>query len=216
MMDFSFPFETSIESISLGAESFEIERLKSLDETIDAFFAEYERTNRAELFEGLCPYFGVPWQAGISLARKLAIDAKKWRGREVLELGCGLALPSMVLARDGAIVTATDLHPDVPVFLERNKSRNHLLGPDFLFLDWRLNRSLPPAELVFGSDIVYDRQQPEQLVEFLRNFPSWREAVFTDPGRPHWDHFVDLMKRESVWTSFETLEQGVFLLEVRR
>lgn len=214
-MDFSFPFETSVEKIPLGNAELEIERLKSLDETIDAFFAEYERTNRAELFEGLCPYFGVPWQAGLVLARKMAADGAKWKGREVLEIGCGLALPSLVLAKAGALVTATDLHPDVPVFLERNKARNKLSGPEYLFLDWRLERNLPEAELLLGSDIVYDRQQPEQLVGFLKTYPSWREAVFTDPGRPHWERFTELVRSEG-WQVSEAIEQGVFLLTVRR
>lgn len=214
-MEFSFPFETSVEKISLGAQELEIERLKSLDETIDAFFAEYERTNRAELFEGLCPYFGVPWPAGLALARLMEREGEKWKGKEVLEIGCGLALPSMVLARHGGFVTCTDLHPDVPVFLERNKARNRLSGPDYLFLDWRLERNLPTAELLIGSDIVYDRQQPEQLVSFLKSYPSWREAIFTDPGRPYWETFVNLVKAEP-WRAKEDLEQGVFLLSLSR
>lgn len=214
-MQFSFPFETCVEQIALGGDSLAVERLKSLDETIDAFFVEYERTKRAELFEGLCPYFGVPWPAGIALARKMEREGEKWRGREVLEIGCGLALPSMVLARQGALVTATDLHPDVPVFLEKNKARNKISGPDYLYLDWRLNRSLPPAELLIGSDIVYDRQQPAQLIEFLREFASWREAVFTDPGRPYWEAFVNLVKQQP-WNVHEEISDGVFLLQLRR
>lgn len=212
-MSFSFPFETKVESLPrLGLE---VECLKSLDETIDAFFVEYERTNRAELFEGLCPYFGVPWPAGNALAEIMAREGEKWRGREVLEIGCGLALPSLVLARAGALVTATDLHPDVPEFLELNRARNRVPGPDYLFLDWRQSRSLPPAELILGSDIVYDRQQPAQLFEFLRSFPSWREAVFTDPGRPYWESFTALVKGEP-WGAREGVEHGVFTLRLER
>lgn len=213
MSQFSFPFETKIELLpELGLE---IECLKSLDETIDAFFVEYERTNRAELFEGLCPYFGVPWPAGVALAKIVAKEAERWRGREVLEIGCGLALPSLVLGRQGALVTATDLHPDVPVFLEHNRDRNRCAGPEYLFLDWRTFRTLPPAELVLGSDIVYDRQQPPQLLEFLRGFPSWREAVFTDPGRPYWESFTALVKAEA-WNAEESLSEGVFQLRLSR
>ncbi len=214
-MDFSFPFETSVEKIPLGKGELAIERLKSLDETIDAFFVEYERTNRAELFEGLCPYFGVPWPAGLALARLMEREGDRWRGRQVLEIGCGLALPSMVLAQTGAFVTCTDLHPDVPVFLEKNKERNCLSGPDYLFLDWRLSRTLPEAALLLGSDIVYDRQQPEQLVNFLKEYSPWQEAIFTDPGRPYWDSFVALV-REQGWSVEESLVDGVFLLRLKR
>lgn len=214
-MEFSFPFETSVEKIAIGGTALEIERLKSLDETIDAFFAEYERTNRAELFEGLCPYFGVPWPAGVALAKKMEREGKNWSGRDVLEIGCGLALPSMILARHGAFVTATDLHPDVPVFLEKNKQLNRLSGPEYLFLDWRQSRLLPEAALLIGSDIVYDRQQPPELVKFLREYLPWKEAVFTDPGRPYWEAFVNLVKQEA-WRAEEELVDGVFLLHLRR
>jgi predicted nicotinamide N-methyase len=210
---FSFPFETKIEAVKgLGLD---IQCLKSLDETIDAFFVEYERTNRAELFEGLCPYFGVVWPAGKLLAELMEKEGEKWRGREVLEIGCGLALPSLVLARGGALVTATDLHPDVPVFLDHNRARNRVPGPDYLFLDWRASRTLPPAELLIGSDIVYDRAQPEQLVKFLREFPSWQEAVFTDPGRPYWDSFLKLVAEQG-WRSEQSLEGGIFVLRLVR
>jgi predicted nicotinamide N-methyase len=208
---FSFPFETKVERVL----DLDVECLKSLDETIDAFFAEYERSNRAELFEGLCPYFGVPWPAGVALAQLMEREGERWRGREVLELGCGLALPSLKLARQGALVTATDLHPDVPVFLESNRARNDVPGPDYLFLDWRVARTLPPAELVIGSDIVYDREQPPQLVEFLRSFPSWREAIFTDPGRPYWETFTKLVRDEG-WQVEESIENRVFVLRLAR
>jgi predicted nicotinamide N-methyase len=208
---FSFPFETKVEEV-LGLR---IECLKSLDETIDAFFVEYERTGQAELFEGLCPYFGVVWPAGKKLAEIMGREGEAWRGREVLELGCGLAIPSLILARSGAIVTATDLHPDVPVFLELNRARNRVPGPDYLFLDWRVARTLPDAELLIGSDIVYDRHQPEQLHAFLRGNSFWREAVFTDPGRPYWESFRELVKQHP-WGAEESLEGGVFVLRLRR
>ncbi len=215
MSEFTFPYRLQVDSVDLGALQLQIECLRSLDETIDEFFQEYERTGRAELFEGLCPYFGVPWPAGKALAEVVAEEAGKWRGREVLEIGCGLALPALVLAKAGALVTATDLHPDVPAFLERNRARNQIAGPEFLFLDWRLHRSLPPAELVIGSDIVYDRSQPEQIVEFLKNFSAWREALFTDPGRPYWDRFVQ-MASEQGWNAEQKLVRGVFLLRLLR
>ena len=215
MSQFSFPYKLAVEEIELGAATLSVERLDNLDDTIDSFFKEYERTGRAELFEGLCPYFGVPWPAGKVLAEIVGREGGRWRGQEVLEIGCGLALPALVLAHQGALVTATDLHPDVPVFLERNRKRNAIPGPDFLYLDWRTQRNLPPAVFVLGSDIVYDRAQPEQLLAFLKSFPSWREAIFTDPGRPYWDNFVKLVASEG-WVVKEDLVQGIFVIWLRR
>jgi predicted nicotinamide N-methyase len=218
MSPFSFPYRTSFESIALPpASALEIERLASLDETIDAYFAEYERSGRAELFEDHCPYFGVPWPAGRVLAGIAARELARWQGRAVLELGCGLALPALLLARAGVRVTATDLHPDVPAFLERNIARNGLAArpPHYLALDWRDEAvPLPAAEVVIGSDVLYDRRQPEALRGLLRRLP-WQEAIFTDPGRGYWDSFLTLARAEG-WGVVEELVESVFVARLKR
>lgn len=96
MAPFSFPYETSVETLNFGDTELSVERLTSLDATIDSFFKEYERTGRTELFEGLCPYFGVPWQAGKTLAALLSREGTRWSGEEVLEL-----LSNRLEAKDG-------------------------------------------------------------------------------------------------------------------
>src|SRR3954451_14182848 len=61
------------------------------------------------------PYWARPWPSGLALARWLvgeAIDASA----RVLELGCGLGAPSVVAARAGAAVLATDGASDAVAF----------------------------------------------------------------------------------------------------
>lgn len=214
-MEFSFPYKTSVEELDFGSLPLRIERLFSLDQTIDEFFAEYERTGRTELFEDLCPYFGVPWPAGKRLAELAFREADRWKGIEVLELGCGLALPSLVLAKLGCRVTATDLHPDVPVFLERNRARNEIPRLEFRFTDWRKDRLHSAPEVILASDVLYDRITPKLLAEFLKNQKSWREFWLTDPGRPYYEAFSNLVKLEG-WSVEEQLEQGIFRITLKR
>src|SRR5688500_15138002 len=99
--------------------------LESLDATIDRIFEVLSREGRGELLKELCPYFGCIWPAARVLTRAL-LEAGEARlmGRSLLELGCGLAMPSFVAARLGAQVTATDCHPDVPEFLAINMRQN--------------------------------------------------------------------------------------------
>ena len=54
----------------------------------------------------LAPYWSVLWRSGVALARQL--DGEDLRGKRVVELGCGLAVPSIAAARGGAEVIATD------------------------------------------------------------------------------------------------------------
>ena len=52
------------------------------------------------------PYWVELWPSGLALAR--ALHGRALRGARVVELGCGLALPSMAAAIAGGRVLATD------------------------------------------------------------------------------------------------------------
>ncbi len=125
-------------------------------------------------------------------------------GKSFLEIGCGLAIPSMALLKLGAgKVTATDLHPDVPEFLERNFAANHLSDhPAFSYrsLDWRMRSAEVLAERpdwILASDVLYDRGQAEAVAAFLvEAFAAGAtRAMITDPGRPYLQDFVSACDR---------------------
>lgn len=160
--------------------------LADIDETIDQLFDLYQAQGETELFEEMCPYFGTLWPAGRVLADFLAASPEP-QERRILELGCGLALPSLYLARLGRIVHATDVHPDVPTFLERNRARNKVDGPTFTTLDWRTVQSGAHLwDLVLASDVLYDKTQPPSLLNFLtRNLAPGGRMLLADPGRTY-------------------------------
>src|SRR2546423_3052565 len=66
----------------------------------------------------LVPYSSVLWRSGVALAHELA--GAELSGRRLVELGCGLGLPSLVAARAGADVLATDADDQALGLLERN------------------------------------------------------------------------------------------------
>jgi predicted nicotinamide N-methyase len=202
----TFTYRTKVETVA--ALDLRVEQFESLDGTIDAYFAEYEKSGNAELFESLCPYFGVPWPAGLALARYCLSQREEWRGRTVLEIGCGLALPSLALAKAGIIVTASDFHPDVPAFLEAN-CRHNGVQVAYMPLDWK--NEAPRAHTILGSDLVYDRNQPATLHAYLKHM-NWNEAVISDPGRPYWDSFLALAKEN--WRVEEFLYEGIFFVKI--
>ncbi len=64
------------------------------------------------------PYWAELWASGVELALAVAKDAPF--GRAVLEIGCGLGLPSVAAALAGARVLATDRSPDAVAFAAHN------------------------------------------------------------------------------------------------
>jgi len=74
------------------------------------------RAERLGISSASWPIFGLPWPSGRQLAARLAARALR-PGERILEIGCGLALASLVGHRRGAAVTASDRHPLAAAFL---------------------------------------------------------------------------------------------------
>jgi predicted nicotinamide N-methyase len=185
-------YETKIERYDLNGVSLDLEMLVDIDVTIDRLFDLYQAQGKTELFEEMCPYFGTLWPAGRVLAEFISATPLPAESR-ILEVGCGLALPALYLAKRGLTVHATDVHPDVPTFLEHNRKLNAVHGPTFTSVDWRTNNGENPIwDLVLASDVLYDKTQPASLLAFLRKSvaPGGR-VLLADPGRTYVQGFFD-------------------------
>lgn len=196
-----FPYETKWNDVC----GLKILSLKDLDQTIDLYFKDYEKSQSEWLFD-LCPYFGVIWPASVALTKYLALHSPA--EKSVLELGCGLAIPSLYLAKQGISVRATDFHPDVPWFLQQNLRENSV---SLALAVQRWRELAVTEELIIGSDILYDRQQVTELLDLLQQ-NHWRRAIFVDPGRAYWERFVQEAKKNFQVREF--LFESCFFCEI--
>lgn len=170
-----------------------LECISDLNQAIDAMFSELEALGSPALLEELCPYFGTVWPSARILARWIQERGEvAFRGKSVLELGCGLALPSFAAAALGAQVTATDSHPDVEVFLQRNLQLNPGSPIAYRRQDWRAAAAEGECyDWILGSDILYEKYQAAALVGFLKTaLAPGGQAVFLDPNRSYWERLV--------------------------
>lgn len=130
------------------------------------------------------PYWATAWPSGLALAQALA--SRELAGLRVLELGCGLGLPSVAAAQRGASVVATDGEPDAVVFAAHNLALNGVEG-EVAQVDWRERDAFAgggPWDLVVAADVLYTRQNVEALLRLL----PWLlepggEAIVADPKR---------------------------------
>ncbi|MDP9286389.1 MAG: methyltransferase [Actinomycetota bacterium] len=129
------------------------------------------------------PYWAELWPAAIALAGALP---ERLDGVRVVELGCGLGVPSLVSASRGAVVTATDWAEDAIELLARNAARNELtLRAEMR--DWRTPWS-ERFDLVLAADVLYERRNVEPLLERLRELAP--EALLGLAGRPYEAEFL--------------------------
>ena len=185
-----------LQTAEVAGATYRFECLDDLDRVIDQTLALLPPSgDPATGVTEVSPHFGVLWPSAVALAGFVAErDAGRLAGLAVLELGCGLALPSLVARRLGARrVVATDRHPLVPLFLARNAAANRIDGVEYRPLDWRDGAAAERFDLVLGSDLLYEPWQPGHLAALLgRLLAPGGEALIADPGRRHVDAFVHL------------------------
>jgi predicted nicotinamide N-methyase len=150
--------------------------------------------------EEFLPYWAELWPAGAALAAALPADL---HGRRVLELGCGLGLPSLVAASRGAHVLATDWATEALELLELNARRNGLSlevaharwdDPDGFDSGW---------ELVLAADVLYEHRNVPQLLALLQRLDA--ETLLAEPGRPPAQSFFQAAA--GVWEIDEVAER---------
>jgi len=131
------------------------------------------------------PFFGMVWASSEVLAH-LMVDYDV-EGKRILEVGCGMALASLVLNHRHADITATDYHPEVEGFLRQNTRLNE--GPTIPYVrtGWAdENSGLETFDLIIGSDLLYERDHADLLSAFIdRHAKADCEVIIVDPGRDH-------------------------------
>ncbi|CAN5688724.1 methyltransferase domain-containing protein [soil metagenome] len=153
------------------------------------------------------PYWADLWPSARALARHLLDNAPP--GGRVLELGCGVALPSLVLLARGADVLATDYYPDALRFAEVNALRNALPPLRTALMDWRAPSTLGVFDLVLAADVLYERRNADTLAGLLPRVlaPAGR-ILLADPGRVYLGAFREQMETADwVLTEAEVREE---------
>jgi len=159
-----------------GAEPLHVLRPRDAEALLDEDAFEHEE---------YLPYWAELWPSGVALARRVAARPPR-RGARVLELGCGLGLPSLAAALAGARVLATDWAPDAIALLEENAARNAAPALEIEVLGWEAPDALAargPFDLVLAADVLYERRHLPLLLALLPRLEA-PEVWLADPQRP--------------------------------
>ena len=197
-------YRTTQEDIAVaGVEHLVIRSLLDLQQYADP----HGDAARAGLSSAAWPLFGRLWPSGAYLAARMAARPV-CAGERILEIGCGLALASLVAHRRGADMTASDCHPLAGAFLRENLLLNGLLPMKYRYGRWgngahAAARGIRPSadaqwrsslrnecivtgryELIIGSDLLYERDERGDLAHFIALHAAPNAEVWiVDPDR---------------------------------
>ena len=129
------------------------------------------------------PIFGVVWPSSKVLAHY--ISDYNTGSKRILEIGCGMALASLLLNKQHADITATDYHPEAGIFLARNALLNEDEPISYKQVAWGdTEDDLGLFDLIIGSDLLYEEQHIALLANFIEDHSNQTcEVVIVDPGR---------------------------------
>jgi predicted nicotinamide N-methyase len=137
----------------------------------------------------IVPYWSVLWRSGVALGRE--VGRGRLDGLRVVELGCGMGVPSLAASAAGATVLATDTEAEALELLAGNASRNGLeIATERV--DWARPAPLTvraPFDLVLAADVLYERSAVALLLSLLPRLG--RRVLLADPGRPAADAFLN-------------------------
>jgi 4-hydroxy-tetrahydrodipicolinate synthase len=169
---------TSSETIRIGELELTLVRPEEPESLLDEeAFADDE----------FMPYWAELWPAGLALARELP---ERLEGTRIVELGCGLGVPSLVAAARGAHVTAVDWAADAIALLRENAARNNLsLGA--VHADWR--RFDGSFDLALAADVLYEARNVEPLAGLLSRIAP--RALVGLAGRPYERELLERVRR---------------------
>jgi predicted nicotinamide N-methyase len=136
------------------------------------------------------PYWAELWPAGLALARALP---ERLDGLRVVEVGCGLGIPSLVATARSARVTATDWAPEAIDLLRVNAARNGLVV-DVRVVDWR--NLYGDFDLALAADVLYEYRNVDPLLAALPRLAP--DALVALAGRPYEAEFLRRVDTEPV------------------
>jgi SAM-dependent methyltransferase len=95
-------------------------------------------------------------------------EFERWKGKRVLEIGCGIGTAAVKFARAGAIYTGIDLTENA---IELAKKRFEVLGLEGNFFVMDAEKELPegPFDLVYSFGVIHHTPNPTNIVERIAN-----------------------------------------------
>ena len=145
--------------------------------------------------EDRLPYWNEIWPSSLALAGWLAEMQDDIRGKNCLDMGCGLGFTALLGQWLGACVTGMDYEAEALRYAEINAHLNAVEGVRFEVMDWR-TPTLPPESFdrIWAGDIMYEKDFAGPIAAFLASMlKSGGRAWISEPGRDVFHHLLDTL-----------------------
>ncbi len=216
-------YKEEILNLRIKDTNIDLLQITNVDEVIDAMLAS--NPTDEDYIDERIPYWTDLWPAAIGMSEFILENTSLFDQKKIIEIGCGLGLPSIVAAGIADEVTMTDYLDDAMVFAQRNAQLNKLENITFQKLDWRsIAAGHQKYDVILASDVAYEKRFFDDLPFALKAMMHYHSlAVLSEPGRAFASDFLDGLRehfavikftKEVTWrgTKFKV---GIYLLRAK-
>jgi predicted nicotinamide N-methyase len=195
-------YKEEIINLSIKDKKIDLIQITNIDEIFDELILNHPDDDN--VVDDSIPYWTDLWPAALGMSEFILENESLFEQKRVIEIGCGLGLPSIVAANIAKDVTMTDYLEDAIVFAKRNAALNKLENINFELLDWRsIEVGHQKYDVILASDIAYEKRFFEHLPFSLKAMMHYNSmAVLSEPGRAFAKDFVDGLIEHFAVTQF--------------
>ena len=156
------------------------------------------------------PYWSKLWPAALALSEFLLKNTSYITEKRVIEFGAGLGLPSIVAARYAKEVWCTDHSPEAIAFAALSAQHNQVQNVKTVVADWNDLQMQFEADVILLSDVNYDPEAFDALLQQLRRFLQHGKTILlSTPQRLMAKNFLLALLPHSKYTeTISILDRG--------
>lgn len=166
------------------------------------------------------PFWAQIWPAAKAMSAFLLSEPRLINGKQVLELGAGIGLPSFSISELVSEILISDHASEAVALIEKNIQFLGLQNVKAMYLDWNHFPDQIHAEIILLSDLNYAPDQFISLLALIRRFLGKGSAiVLSTPERitasPFTEALQPFIKRSVLHTvehKLQTVDISILIL----
>lgn len=176
--------------LTVCGERYRLFKIADLERVLD------EALENAAFPEEHTPYWAELWPSALALGQYLS-KATDLRGREVLELGCGIGLTGIIAHHHEATVVMSDIEEDALRMAELNWIIGFGELPSLIRLDWHDPALDRVFDMLIASDVAYEKRLFRPFIDTVKQLLAPEGCLLlSEPNRPVAKEFFQMLEGE--------------------
>lgn len=185
-------YKTETLSLMIGDKTYNVNQVTNVDEVFDHLI--HTAKDDVNVSDERIPYWTEIWPSALALSEFIIKNQNLFEEKNVIEIGSGLALPSIVVSEFAKEVVITDYLEDAINFAKSNVLLNGRTNVRYSTLDWRKTEGLLKYDVILASDIAYEKRSFEFIPKAIETLLKDNGVCYiSEPSRAMAKEFFETM-----------------------